>query len=66
MRAASLPDTAVRALQAGADLLLISPAGAQLIPEIVAAIVAAVQQGRLSVGRLQAAAQAVRRLATDR
>jgi beta-N-acetylhexosaminidase len=66
MRTAGLPDTAVRALQAGADLLLISPAGAQLIPEIVAAIVAAVQQERLSMERLQAAAQAVRRVATGR
>jgi beta-N-acetylhexosaminidase len=66
MRTASLPATAVKALQAGADLLLISPAGAQLIPEIVAGIVAAVEQGHLSLGRLQGAAQAVRALASKR
>jgi beta-N-acetylhexosaminidase len=63
MRAAGLPQTAVRALQAGADLLLISPSGVPQIPEIVAAIVAAIQAGQLSLERLQAASEAVRKLA---
>ncbi len=66
MRNDGLPETAVRALQAGADLLLISPQGAQLIPEIVAAIVGAVEQERLGLERLQAAAQAVLELAANR
>jgi beta-N-acetylhexosaminidase len=63
MRDAGLPQTAVRALQAGADLLLISPSGVPQIPEIVAAIVTAIQAEQLSLERLQAAWEAVRKLA---
>jgi beta-N-acetylhexosaminidase len=59
MSARGLPETAVCALEAGADLLLISPKGVDQIPDIVTAITTAVQDQRLGEGRLRAAAQTV-------
>jgi beta-N-acetylhexosaminidase len=59
MSARGLPATAVCALEAGADLLLISPKGVDQIPDIVTAITTAVQDERLGEGRLRAAAQTV-------
>jgi beta-N-acetylhexosaminidase len=63
MGSRGLPKTAVCALEAGADLLLISPNGVDQIPDIVAAITTAVQDKRLSEGRLRAAAQTVSAMA---
>jgi len=63
MGARGLPETAVRALVAGADLLLISPKGVDQIPEIVAAITTAVQDKKLGEDRLRAAAQIVSAMA---
>jgi beta-N-acetylhexosaminidase len=65
MRYDGLPEIAVRALLAGADLLLISPDGVQRIPAVVSAIVDAIRQERLSLQRLEEAAHAVNRLATS-
>lgn len=61
IRNATLGDTAVAALKAGADLLLLSPKAVPQIPEIVAAIVSAVQTGQIPEARLDAAAAAVLR-----
>jgi beta-N-acetylhexosaminidase len=59
MSARGLPETAVRALEAGADLLLISPKGVDQIPDIVSAIATAVQAQRLGEDGLRAAARTV-------
>lgn len=58
-----LPETAVLALEAGADLLLISPRGVEHIPAVVDAICGAVRGGRLDADRLRAAATALDRVA---
>jgi beta-N-acetylhexosaminidase len=63
MGSRGLPETAVCALEAGADLLLISPKGVDQIPEIVTAITTAVRDRRLGEGRLRAAARTVRDMA---
>jgi beta-N-acetylhexosaminidase len=65
-REAPIEEVVVAALNAGADLLLIS---ARLLPKagvLAQAIVDAVAQGRLSAERLNAAAQAVTRVAAGR
>jgi len=59
----SLGEVAVAALNAGADLLLVSAKAMPEIPQIVRAITAAITQGRLSQERLEAAAMAVSTLA---
>ncbi|GAA3237493.1 glycoside hydrolase family 3 protein [Actinocorallia longicatena] len=60
-----IPEAAVQALIAGADLLCLgSQEFADSIREITAAIVAAVHEGRLPEARLEEAAQRVRRLKT--
>jgi beta-N-acetylhexosaminidase len=59
----SLGEVAVAALNAGADLLLVSAKAMPEIPQIVRAITAAITQGRLSQERLEAAAMAVATLA---
>jgi beta-N-acetylhexosaminidase len=59
----SLGEVAVAALNAGADLLLISAGAMPQVPQIVRAIVAAVARGTLSQARLDAAALAVGALA---
>ncbi|KJZ66856.1 glycoside hydrolase family 3 N-terminal domain-containing protein [Pseudomonas fluorescens] len=59
----SLGEVAVAALNAGADLLLVSANAMPEIPQIVRAITAAITQGRLSQERLEAAAMAVAILA---
>ena len=56
--------TVVAALCAGADLVLLSPNAAKTMPSIVNAICKAVETGRLDRERLQAAAAAVRQLAS--
>ncbi|PUA18434.1 glycoside hydrolase family 3 N-terminal domain-containing protein [Glaciimonas sp. PCH181] len=61
IRDATLGDTAVAALKAGADLLLLSPKAVPKIREIVAAIVSAVQAGQIPETRLDAAVAAVLR-----
>lgn len=61
IRNGTLGDTAVAALKAGADLLLISTKAVPKIPDIVAAIVSAVQTGQLPETRLDAAVAAVLR-----
>jgi beta-N-acetylhexosaminidase len=61
-----LADTAVAALVAGADLLLLSPNSVPYIPEVATAIVKAVENGTLDPARLQAAAGAVCKLADYR
>ncbi len=57
-RDASIEDTAVAALRAGADLLLLSPASIPAIPAIAGAIASAVDAGQLDAARLEAAAAA--------
>jgi beta-N-acetylhexosaminidase len=59
----SLGEVAVAALNAGADLLLVSAKAMPEIPQIVRAITTAITQGRLSQERLEAAAMAVSTLA---
>jgi beta-N-acetylhexosaminidase len=59
----SLGEVAVAALNAGADLLLVSAKAMPEMPQIVRAITAAISQGRLSQERLDAAAMAVCALA---
>jgi beta-N-acetylhexosaminidase len=59
----SLGEVAVAALNAGADLLLVSAKAMPEIPQIVRAITAAITQGRLSQERLEVAAMAVSTLA---
>jgi len=59
----SLGEVAVSALNAGADLLLVSAKAMPEIPQIVRAITAAITQGRLSQERLEAAEMAVSTLA---
>ncbi|MGH8783166.1 glycoside hydrolase family 3 N-terminal domain-containing protein [Paraburkholderia sp.] len=59
LRDATPGDAAVVALNAGADLLLLSPRSVPAIAQIVAAIVIAVETGRLPAARLAAAAAAV-------
>lgn len=59
----SVGEVAVAALNAGADLLLISGKAMPEIPQIVRAIVSAVAHGRLPPERLDAAAMAVSTLA---
>jgi beta-N-acetylhexosaminidase len=66
MGSRGLPATAVCALEAGADLLLVSPKGVDRIPDIVTAITTAVQDERLGEDRLRAAAQAVGDMAIRR
>lgn len=52
---ASLGDTAVSALNAGVDLLLLSPKAVTRLDEVAASIVRAVSSGTLSLARLEAA-----------
>jgi beta-N-acetylhexosaminidase len=59
----SLGEVAVAALNAGADLLLISAKALPEIPQIVRAITGAVAAGTLAQERLDAAAMAVCALA---
>ncbi|WGS53854.1 glycoside hydrolase [Paraburkholderia sp. D15] len=59
----SLADTAIAALVAGADLLLLSPKAVPHLAEVARAIVAAVESGVLDRARLDAATHAVRKLA---
>jgi beta-N-acetylhexosaminidase len=59
----SLGEVTVAALNAGADLLLISAKAVPEIPQIVRAITEAVAQGILPLERLEAAAIAVSALA---
>ncbi|MGE8145890.1 glycoside hydrolase family 3 N-terminal domain-containing protein [Pseudomonas frederiksbergensis] len=59
----SLGEVAVAALNAGADLLLISAKAMPEIPQIVRAITAAIAHGTLPAQRLEAAAMAVSTLA---
>ncbi|MDF0661689.1 MULTISPECIES: glycoside hydrolase family 3 protein [unclassified Rhizobium] len=63
MRAQSLVDTAVTALNAGVDLLLV--AGGPHLPELCDSIVDAVQTGRLPADRLIEAANRVRHTASS-
>ncbi|MDB6142219.1 MAG: glycoside hydrolase family 3 domain protein [Pseudomonas sp.] len=63
MRNASLGEVAVAALNAGADLLLLSAKAVPQIPNIVADIMTAVARGTLSSQRLDAASAAVWQLA---
>lgn len=60
----SVAETAVAALTAGADLLLLSPNAVPHIKEIASAIVAAVERGELDLSRLESAARAVYKLTT--
>ncbi|WP_460369940.1 glycoside hydrolase family 3 protein, partial [Actinocorallia lasiicapitis] len=63
--AIGIPEAAVQALIAGADLLCLgSQEFAGSVQEITAAIVGAVRDGRLPEDRLESAAQRVRRLKT--
>ncbi|MFS8146152.1 glycoside hydrolase family 3 N-terminal domain-containing protein [Rhizobium sp. BR 249] len=62
MRAQSLIDTAVAALNAGVDLLLV--AGGPHLPELCDGVVDAVRQGRLPAERLTEAANRVRHAAS--
>ena len=57
----SLAETAIRSLNAGADLLLL--ASGPHLPSVVEAIVAAAAGGRMPAGRLSEAAGRVRALA---
>jgi len=59
----SLGEVAVAALNAGADLLLISAKAMPEVDQVVRAIIAAVNQGTLALQRLEAAAKAVAALA---
>jgi beta-N-acetylhexosaminidase len=59
----SVIDTAVQALGAGADLLLLSPRAVPHIGEIAAGVVSAVENGKLEPSRLNTAARAVYKLA---
>ncbi len=63
-RDASIEDTAVAALRAGADLLLLSPASIPAIPSIANAIASAVDSGQLGAARLEAAAAATQNTAS--
>jgi beta-N-acetylhexosaminidase len=63
MRNASLGEVAVAALNAGADLLLLSARAVPQIPNIVADIMTAVARGTLPAQRLDAASAAVWQLA---
>lgn len=62
----SVGETAVDALAAGADLLLLSPKAVPYIDEVAAAIVKAVEGGRLDPSRLNTAASTVYQLADYR
>lgn len=57
--------TAVAALRAGADLVLLSPVAALQVPAIIGAIMDAVERGTLATERLSTAAATVRALARD-
>ncbi|TPK62442.1 glycoside hydrolase [Mesorhizobium sp. B2-4-15] len=59
-RNATIEETCLQALLAGADLLLLSASAALSIPSIVLAIVTAVDSGRLPKERLEAAARSTR------
>jgi beta-N-acetylhexosaminidase len=62
-----VPEAAVKALVAGCDLLCLgSDTGAAMLADIVDAVIASVQDGRLAVPRLRAAADAVRGLVRPR
>lgn len=63
MGSGSLGEVAVAALNAGADLLLLSARAVPQIPAIVAAIMTAVARGALAAERLDAASAAVWQLA---
>lgn len=63
MRSLSLGEVAVAALNAGADLLLLSAKAVPQIPSIVADIMTAVARGNLPAHRLEAASAAVWQLA---
>jgi hypothetical protein len=63
---ASLGEIAIAALNAGADLLLLSAKAVPYIPAIVAAIMTAVARGTLAPERLGAASAAVWKLARRR
>lgn len=60
----SVAETALAALAAGADLLLLSPNAVSQIGEITSAIVVAVENGKLDLSRLESAANAVYKLST--
>ncbi|RKF31475.1 glycoside hydrolase family 3 N-terminal domain-containing protein [Paraburkholderia fungorum] len=62
----SVGDTAVDALAAGADLLLLSPKAVPHIEEVAAAIVKAVEGGKLDPSRLDTAVSTVYQLADYR
>lgn len=59
MQDRGVAETAVRALVAGADLLLLSPKSVPHLPAIAAEIASAVDKGRLPLIRLEGAAAAV-------
>src|SRR5882724_3268465 len=63
LRGGSLDDIAVRAVAAGADLLLL--AGGDHLPELCAKIAEAVHNGRLSAERLLEAASRIRSMAAS-
>ena len=65
MRDRGLDEIVIQALQAGADLLLISPRSVPAIPDLVSAVMAAVERGNLSFERLSSAAEQVSTLARD-
>lgn len=58
-----IPEAAVRALVAGADLLCLGTDSASYLADSVAAVVGAVADGRLPAARLREAGERVRRLA---
>jgi beta-N-acetylhexosaminidase len=61
MQDRGISETAIRALLAGADLLLLSPKSVPHLPEIAAAIAASVESGRLPLMRLESAVAAIDR-----
>lgn len=65
-RGIGIPEAAVRALLAGCDLLCLGTGGTrEQLDEIVDAVVAAVDAGRLETSRVAEAAERVARLAAD-
>lgn len=63
LRGSSLTEAAVDALNAGVDWLLV--AGTPNLPDLVAAVVVAVEEGSIARDRLSGAAAAVRALTSD-
>jgi beta-N-acetylhexosaminidase len=64
IRDMSIEESAVKAIQAGADWMLVSAKGAPKIPSMVAALVKAVERGLLSAERIAASAGKLRSLAS--